>query len=106
MKWRIWEQKCLLLIRVKNLEEGSLAKKMYEQAEDQGWPGLGRDVQEICNPINIPNMNTNIISKSDLQKAIYKSHYEDMMSNFENSRKLQDIKNSDFSKLQPYFNDR
>ena len=106
IKWRIWEEKCLLLIRVQNLEEGSLAKKIYEQAETNRWPGLGRDVQEICHQINIPNINTHKISKSDIQKAIYKSHYEDMMSCFENSRKLQDIKNSDFSKLQPYFNDR
>ena len=106
MKWRIWEEKCLLLNRVQNLEEGSLAKKIYEQAENQGWPGLGRDVQDICIQIDIPNMNTHKISKSDFKKAINQSHHEDMMRNFDSSRKLQDIKNSDFSKLQPYFNDR
>ena len=61
---------------------------------------------EICHQTNIPNINTHKISKSDIQKAIYKSHYEDMISCFERSRRLQDIKNSDFSKVQPYFNDR
>ena len=30
MKWRIWEQKCFLVLRVKNLEEGSLAKNTKE----------------------------------------------------------------------------
>ena len=32
--------------------------------------------------------------------------YEDMMSRFDSSRKLQDIKESDFTCLQPYFNDK
>ena len=41
-----------------------------------------------------------------MQKAISKSHYEDMMSQFETSKKLQDIKNSDFENLQSYFNDK
>ena len=57
-----------------------LAQKIYEQAENKGWPGLGRDVQEICEQINIPNLNTHNMRKSDVQKAISRSHYEDMMS--------------------------
>ena len=34
------------------------------------------------------------------------SHHEDMLGQFENSRKLQDIKNDNFSTLQDYFNDK
>ena len=44
--------------------------------------------------------------KKEVQHAIRVSHYEDMMSQFESSRKLQDIKESDFTGLQPYFNDK
>ena len=106
IKWRIWEEKCLLLIRIQNLEEGSLALKVYEEAEKQGWPGLGRDVRNICNNIKIPNINLHKISKEDVQKAISKSHFEDMMTQFESSSKLQDIKNSNFNEMQSYFNDR
>ena len=106
IKWRIWEEKCLLLIRIQNLEEGSLALKVYEEAEKQGWPGLGRDVRNICNEIKIPNINLHKICKKDVQKAISKSHFEDMMTQFESSSKLQDIKNSNFSEMQSYFNDK
>ena len=64
------------------------------------------DVRNICTEIKIPDLNLNKITKKDLQKAISKSHYEDMMIQFESSSKLQDIKNSNFNEMQGYFNDR
>ena len=106
IKWRIWEQKCLLLIRIQNLEEGSLAKQIYEEAENRGWPGLGKEVTDICREIQIPNINKHKVSKTVIQKAVENSHWEDMMSQFDHSSKLQDIKNCDFKNIQPYFNDR
>ena len=106
MQWRIWEEKCLLLLRIQNLEEGSLANVVYQEAEDHGWPGLGREVRQICKEIKIPDLNKHNMLKKDVQQAIRVSHYEDMMSQFESSRKLQDIKESDFTCLQPYFNDK
>ena len=98
IKLRIWEEKCLLLIRVQNLDEGSLALKIYQEAEKQGWPGLGKDVKDICTEIKIPNLNLHKVHK-DVQKTISKSHYEDMMSQFEHSSKLQGIKNSNFKQM-------
>ena len=106
MQWRIYEEKCLLLIRIQNLEEGSLAKVIYQEAEDLGWPGLGREVRQICKVINIPDLNRHRMMKKEVQQAIRVSHHEDMMSQFDSSRKLQDIKESDFTCLQPYFNDK
>jgi hypothetical protein len=106
IKWRIWEEKCLLLTRIKALPEGSLAKITHEEAQLRGWPGLGRDVEKICTNIGIPNINNHNISKRDIQKAIRNSHYEYLMGQFEGSRKLQDIQNDDFTKIQDYFNDK
>ena len=106
IKWRIWEQKCLLLIRIQYLEEGSLAKIIYEEAEKRGWPGLGKEVADICREIQIPNINKLKVSKTVIQKAVEKSHWEDMMSQFDHSSKLQDIKNYDLKNIQPYFNDK
>ena len=106
VKWRIWEEKCLLLLRIQNLEEGSLAKRMHEEAQKRGWPGLGKEVEDICKQINIPNINIQKVSKTIVQKAVEKSHFEDMMDQFVHSSKLQDIKNCDFKNIQPYFNDR
>ena len=73
-KWRIWEEKCLLLMRIQSLEDGSLAKVIYQEAEKKGWPGLGSEVREICQELNIEDLNKHNIEKSDILKAIEKSH--------------------------------
>ena len=105
-KWRIWEEKCLLLMRIQWLEEGSLAKMIYQEAEDNGWPGLGKEVRQICRELNIPDINLYRIQKAELQKALKFSHKEDMMKQFQSSKKLEDIKESNFDDIQPYFNDK
>ena len=105
-KWRIWEEKCLLLMRIQNLEEGSLAKMVYLEAENNGWPGLGNEMRQICREFDIPDINSYRIQKAELQKAIKCSHKKDMMKQFESSKKLQDIKESNFDDIQPYFYDK
>ena len=106
MKWRIWEEKCLLLVRVQSLEKGSLAKNVYEVAEHKGWPGLGREVRNICQLVGISDLNTHSLRKHEIKKAIAKSHFEDMMSQFEGSKKLKDISMDNFQNFQDYFNDK
>ena len=104
--WRVWEEKCLLLNRIKSLPDGSLARQIYLEAESRGWPGLGQEVRQICEASGIPDLNKNLIRKTDIQKAIRNSHYKDMMSQFEGSRKLEDIRHDNFRRLQGYFNDK
>ena len=63
-------------MRIQCLEEGSLAKMIYQEAEDNGWPGLGKEVRQICREINIPDIDSYKIQKADLQKALKFSHKE------------------------------
>ena len=93
-------------MRIQNLEEGSLAKMISQEAADNGWPCLGEEVRQICQELQIPDINKYRIHKAELQKAIKFSHMEDMMKQFEFSKKLQDIIASDFNNLQPYFSDQ
>ena len=90
-KWRIWEEKCLLLLRIKSLGEGSLAKQIYQEAEEKGWRGLGKEVRDICQELKIPDFNQYRMAKKDIQRAIEQSHKEDMMNQFTHSKKLQDM---------------
>ena len=104
--FRIWNEKCQLLLRIKMLDENALAKQVYRQAEENKWPGLGSEVREICKQIQIQDINKYSISKQEIQKAIYQAHYKAMMVLFENSKKLKDIKNDNFEGMQSYFNDK
>ena len=70
VQWRIWEAKCLLALQMKGLENGSLAKVVNQEAESIGWPGLGKEVNQKCQDIAIPEINIHNIRKSDIQKAL------------------------------------
>ena len=68
------EEKCLLLIRVQNLEEGSLVKMIGHEDECNGWPCLGKEVQQICQEIKISDIISLSIHKAKFQKAIQFLH--------------------------------
>ena len=57
MKFGIWNQKCQLLLQIKQLDETALSRQIYEEAEQHKWPGLGKEVREICEEIQIPDIN-------------------------------------------------
>ena len=40
MKWRIWEAKLNLLLRIKNHNTSVLCRQVYEEGRRNGWPGL------------------------------------------------------------------
>ena len=106
MKYLIWNEKCQLLVRIKCLEEEALAKQIYKQAEENGWPGLGMEVKYICEQIQIQDINKYDIPKKEIQEAIFEAHYRSMISQFETSKKLKDIRNDNFRQIQEYFKDR
>ena len=106
MKYRIWNSKCQLLLQIKCLDEEALAKQVYEQAEENNWPGLGQEVREICQKIQLPDLNKYTIEKRQIQTAIFEAHHKDMLQQFEKSKKLKDIKDDNFRGLQDYFHDK
>ena len=47
MKWRIWEAKIFLLMRIRNHETNTLCRQIYEEGKSRGWSGLGQEVTYI-----------------------------------------------------------
>ena len=61
MKWSVWEQKIFLLMQIREHDTDTLCRKIYEEGKVKGWPGLGKEVTEICQALNIPDVNDNVI---------------------------------------------
>ena len=53
MESRIWREKIMLIYHVSHLEEGDLAKDMMEEQVSNNWPGLVKEVEELCNMLQI-----------------------------------------------------
>ena len=50
---RIWREKIMLIYHVSHMEEGDLAKEMMEEQVSNNWPGLVKEVEKLCNMLQI-----------------------------------------------------
>ena len=106
MKWRIWQHKILLLMRIKSHGLNTLCRQVYEEGRRQQWPGLGQEVTEICEKIGISDMNSVVVDKDAVKNAIFENHYQEMVEEVKSKKKLENIKEDDFREVQQYFGDK
>ena len=102
MKHRLWKEKLMYLMQLKRLEERSLALEIYQEQKKHGWPGLAKDVSEICEKLGLEDLNNTDISKEKVSEEIFYHHYKEMKEDIAKMAKLQDIKHEDFREVQPY----
>ena len=57
MKWRVWQEKLMLLQRIKQQEKTTLSRQVYEEEKANYWPGLAKEVTDICSQLGIPDLN-------------------------------------------------
>ena len=101
MKQRIWLQKLLLAKKILS-QRDSLANQVYREQLKMGWKGLSTEVEQICKEIGVENMNENVVEKQELKIAVELHGYKEMKAIMENSKKLTNVKNEDFTKTQSY----
>ena len=92
----------MLLRRIQNLDEGTLARKIYQEGKTNNWPSLGKEVSDICEIIGIPDVNFENVSTKTIKDAIFKHHYSEMKETITSYTKLEEIKDDDFKEPQKY----
>ena len=101
MKFRIWKEKVRIVERIRN-KERSLAKAIHEEQLAMGWPGLAKEVKEICKVIGVEDVNVNHVKKEELDEAILYANQKDLKEDIERYEKLKDVKGEDYRKEQEY----
>ena len=66
--------------------QGTLSRQVYEEGKAKEWPGLGKEVSEICRNIGLPDVNDVEVSKSYVNEVIFNHHYADMKREMEEFR--------------------
>jgi hypothetical protein len=72
MEMRVWIEKLMLVRHIRNLEEGTLARMVYDEQKLMDWPGLAREAAEICRKLEIENINVADLSKES--SRIYRKY--------------------------------
>ena len=68
MKLRIYQEKLALISHIKSMDEKSLASQMYREQLEKGWPGLAKEAKEICEELEIEDINTSTLTKSEFKR--------------------------------------
>ena len=103
MKWRVWEAKVLLVVAIWEQEEDCLAREVLEEQVRMDWPGLAREVQDICKEIGVPDVTDtrNRVDKDTIKEAITINHLKCVKEDM-SGKKLVIMKQSDMRKRRPY----
>ena len=102
MKHRIWQDKLLLLKRIRAQSQDTLSRKILEEQRRNKWPGLSVEVSDICEELNLPDINNVDITGGEIKEAVFNHHYLEVKSKIENSKKMMAHKDDNFKEFQPY----
>ena len=106
LKHRIWLSKLLLLKRNKGQALNTLSRKILEEQWSNQWPGLSREVTEICEKLEIPNLNESSTTAGNIKTAVFNHHNKELKGKIGESKKMMKHKDEDFSKPQAYLNEK
>ena len=98
MKYRVILKKLNFLWHLKNLEEGALAKEIFEAQKHQNLPGLVQECLEWINILNIPNLLEKDITKPKWKKIVQDAIIKENEDNLKTKmKKLTKLKSSELS---------
>ena len=102
MKHCIGKEKLLLARNIAS-KEGSLAKAIYEEQIDMGWPGLASECEKICEEIGLKNTHGVVKDKDEIEDSVFYHNYKKMKEEMQRYSKLEEVRNEDFRDIQKYF---
>ena len=109
IKYRIWVEKTMMILHLRGLEESSMASRIWKEQRTWGWPGLCREVTEICEALEV--MDTNDMEfeekeKKHIRKTITRACREkdekELKANM--GKKCEGMKDED-CEIKPYLKD-
>ena len=92
----------MLILHIRSLEATALANKIYNEQRKEGWPGLAKERKEICEGLNITDVNTTYLTKiiqiTHIDGAIKRKNEEWLRKEAECKRKCENIMRETFGK--------
>ena len=103
MRHRVWQKKIFLVAAIWQQDDDCLARQVLEEQVRQGWPGLAREVKEICRQVGLPDATDQktVLDKEAIKIAIKVHHLQTLKENM-TGQKIQVMKQTDMRQRQPY----
>ena len=78
MSLRVWKEKVLLIIHIRNLDSTTLARKIYDEQKGNSWPGLAEETRIICEKLSIEDCNITQDSKGKYVQILHRALHKKM----------------------------
>ena len=108
IKYQIVIAKLSLLFHIRNMEEETLAKQVYNHQLLYGWPGLVREGIKLCEELGIPDVTKVKASDKEfkwmIKKACMLKDQEELKLDMSSKEKLHLLKEED-CKQKPYISE-
>ena len=104
MGHRVWVEKVCMVGRLLHTraEQEHVARELLQEQLLQGWPGLCKEVQEICTTVGLPDITEQYIQRKEVKEYI---EYYDMKvakEEMQGKKKYRHIISQDFREMQKY----
>ena len=73
MQARIWRQKIMLVFHIAHLKVGDLARDMMEEQVRHGWPGLVKEVSNMCDVLRLEDARTTSKGRTEYAMDVKKA---------------------------------
>ena len=73
MSLRVWIEKIMLIIHIRNMDIDTLARRVYEEQKVQKWPGLATETASFCQILGIEDCNLTKLSKALYRQILVKA---------------------------------
>ena len=70
MRLRIWIEKVMLALHIRRMNEGTLAKLIFDEQIANKWPGLAQEADQICQELGIVNYKVTKSTKNLYKKQL------------------------------------
>ena len=76
MKYRVLIEKVMLVYHMIRLPTSTLSNRVYKEQLENNWPGLAREVKDICAILQVESVHVTEIKKEKYKKLISQACYE------------------------------
>ena len=83
-------------------QEEHYAREILQEQLDNGWDGLTKEVQEICEKVGLPDACIQYVSKEEVKEAMQLSNAKELKEQMKGLSKLDHMMNEDLRFCQDY----
>ena len=70
MSLRVYKEKILFVLHLRNLENTTLAGQVFIEQKENNWPGLSEETRLICENLDLEDRNITKLCKSQYVKIL------------------------------------